>query len=132
MADEREQIRIRLPSDLIAELRKHGNLNDQIISQLRMASLNRQAMMANAMTRAIGLCFVSAETVTGKCVDKDRETLKLALEMADKMVSYFNGLVEGSPKKAAAGRMFEALSKIAFLDDSKRQSILAGFSISVT
>jgi hypothetical protein len=128
MADTREQIRIRLPSELLNELRRHGNLNDQIVSQLRMARLNRQAMMANAMTRAIGLCFVSAETVTGKRVDKDKETLKLALEMTLHMTSYFNRLVEAPPQKTTAHRLFEALSKVAFLEGDRQQAILAGFS----
>lgn len=126
--DERTQIRIRLPTDLLDELRKHGNLNDQIVSQLRVATLNRQAMMANAMTRAIGLCFVSAETVTGKCVDKDDATLKLALEMTGKMVAYFESLVEGKPKRGAADRLWSAIQQVAFLDEGKRQSLLTGLA----
>jgi len=133
MPEDRKQIRVRLPVSLLQELEAAGGtVQDQIVNQLRLASLSRRTLLEHTMARAVALCFVSAETVTGKSLDSDKETLKLALDMSIKMVSYFDELVKGPNKprrdNETARKTVEALLKVAFLDDERRQSVLTGLA----
>lgn len=130
MSDNRRQIRIRVPTDLLAELEASGNLNDQIVAQLRLAKLSRKTLTENAMVRALALCFASAEVITGKSVEDDTLTLRLALEMTSKMVTFFEEQVKGNvkTKPGLAQKVLQQLLKVASIEDDKRQTFLAGLA----
>jgi len=114
MSDDRRQIRVRIPADLLRELEVPGTtLNDQIVQQLRLASLSRSAMRENALIRALACCFVSAEVVTGKSVERDKQTLKLALDMTIKLVSHFDSQVKAKGRPDVAEKIVAKLLSLA-------------------
>lgn len=131
-----QQVRIRLPIDLIQKLKTDdASFNGKIVDGLRRYLDQREKLeqiaREAALSRAFATCFSAAEMITGKPLD-DATTMKLALSMIRTLVEKLDNEVKGKGGQPTAQRAIEALLKLATLDADQRAGFNAGLSVLAT